>query len=151
MAKDLKDLIKKLDELDNLADRCKPKLHELFRESVSMSLIDFYNSYDPKEYERTHNFLDGVYKSAKTDTNKNIITFSVDSSYMGGYNGWSGHNYLDPSKAYDMFFERGQHGSGRWLMKTSIPPFMQVDDDINDAFGGRATKILNDEIKNILK
>ena len=59
MAKnDLNDLIKKLDRVQNhLGEEIAPAVNKLLKESVSRSLIDWYNDYDPEDYKRTYNFM----------------------------------------------------------------------------------------------
>ena len=58
---------------------------------------------------------------------------------------------LQPSTAFDFMFMNGEHGHGRWMMHRSIPPYIYVDADIQDVFGGRINKVINNIIEKILK
>lgn len=133
----------------NLAKEVAPEVNKLFKNSVARSLVDYYNSYDPKWYERTNNFM-GVYKSAKTTGTGNTITMSVSDAYVDNYPGF-GKKPLYSSAALDFFFKNGEHGHGNWMMKRSIPPYMYVERDIEDGFDGRVQKIINDKMKKLLK
>ena len=156
--RNLNDLIDKLSKIENnLAEIVAPDVNKLFKESVTFSLIDWYNSYDPHMYKRTNNFM-SIINTAKTTGTGNIITMSVDSSLMNDYPGFETPPYkgyvkqsLDASTAFDYFFMNGEHGHGRWLMATSLPPYMYVDVDIADGFGGRVTSIINAAISKIMK
>lgn len=150
MAKGLNDLQKKLIRIEkNLAEEVAPEIGELFKESVRYSLIDYYNSYDPNDYKRTYNFLN-ISNFAKTSGKGNVLTMRVDSGSMDSYPGWFGQP-LQPSTAFDFFFMNGEHGHKKWLMHTSIPPYLQVDEDVQDGFGGRVEKIVNRKIEEILR
>jgi hypothetical protein len=169
LANGLDDLIKKLDRLENhLAEEVAPEVNKLFKESVEYSLINYYNSYDPENYQRTFNFMNGVLDSARTSGKGNVLTMSVNSGLMDNYNGWSGNapfgssyfinrktspgsNQLNASIAFDFFFMNGEHGHGRWWKKNSVPPYVHVNADIMSGFGKRVDKIMNNKIKQILK
>lgn len=74
----LADIERKLDRIKNhIAEEIAPEVNKLFKESVSWSLIDWYNDYDPKMYQRTNNLM-GIINSARTYGNKNILTMIVD-------------------------------------------------------------------------
>lgn len=133
----------------NIAKEVAPEINKLFKESVAHSLVDYYNSYDPFWYTRTNNFI-GVYKSAKTTANGNIVTMSVSDEYMHDYPGFWGKP-LYSSAALDFFFKNGEHGHGKWMVKQSLPPAMYVERDIEDGFGDRIQKIINDKVKKLLK
>lgn len=156
--RNLNDLIDKLSKIkNNLAEIVAPDVNKLFKESVTFSLVDWYNSYDPHIYKRTNNFM-SVVNTARTTGTGNIITMSVDSSLMNDYPGFEIPPYegyvkqsLNASTAFDYFFMNGEHGHGRWLMKTSLPPYMYVDADIIDGFGGRVTSVVNAAISKIMK
>lgn len=151
MAKNgLDDLIKKLDRIENhLAEEIAPDVNELLKESVRFSLIDWYNDYDPQDYQRTHNFMN-ILNSTRTSGKGNLITMYVDSGSIGNYPGFWGQK-LQPSTAFDFMFIDGEHGHGKWMMYQSLPPYMYVDTDISDGFGGRINKIINNKIEKILK
>lgn len=144
------DLLKKLKTFDNrLAREIAPSVDKLFKESVTFSVIDFYNSYNPQIYERTNNFLN-IAEHTKTVCSGNKITMTASSEYMHPYPGfWK--QQLNAESAFDMFFMHGEHGHGKWLMHTSVPPFMQVDNDIDSGFDGRIMSIMNNSIRKILK
>ncbi|MBQ4523313.1 MAG: hypothetical protein IJA10_10240 [Lachnospiraceae bacterium] len=151
MAKnDLDDLIKKLDRIENhLGEEIAPAVNKLLKESVVRSLVDWYNDYDPKYYKRTNNFMN-VIANTRASGKKNIIVMTVDSGCMDLYPGFFGQS-LQPSTAFDYMFMNGEHGHGYWMMHQSIPPYMYVEDDIYDGFGGRINKIMNSTIEKILK
>lgn len=151
MAKnDLNDLIKKLDRIENhLGEEIAPAVNRLLQESVARSLVDWYNDYDPEYYKRTNNFM-SVMTNTRTSGNGNLITMTVDSGSMNSYPGFFGQS-LQPSTAFDFMFMNGEHGHGRWMMHQSIPPYMYVEDDIYDGFGGRINKVINSTIERILK
>lgn len=150
MSNNLDDLIKRLDKLENnLGETAAPKLKNLFEKSVSNAIIKWYKDYDPQFYNRTYNFRQTV-KSARVSGGKNLITMTVDSGYMKSYDGWNGEK-LQPSTAFDYFFDKGFHGHGRWLMHVSQPPQQTVTSDIITGFNGQANRILRDVVKNILK
>jgi hypothetical protein len=139
-----------IDLKEHIAEKIAPEVNKLFKESVSYSLVDYYNDYNPQAYQRTNNFMN-VLKSARTSGKGNVITMSVDSGYMNSYPSWIGGNKLQPSTAFDFFFMGGEHGHGRWMMKQSLPPYMYVDADIESGFGGRIDKIIDKEVDKILK
>ena len=146
----LNDLIKKLKTFDNrLAREITPRVDKLFKESVTFSVLDFYNSYSPQMYMRTNNFL-SVADHTQTICSGNKITMIASSEYMHPYPGfWN--QQLDEKSAFDMFFIHGEHGHGKRLMHIPIPPFMQVDNDIDSGFDGRIMSIMNNSIRKILK
>lgn len=163
MAKnDLNDLIKKLDRIENyLGEEIAPAVNKLLKESVSRSLIDWYNDYDPEDYKRTYNFM-RILDSTRTSAKGNLLLMSVDSGNMHNYPGWTGinltndgsavgKNTLTANYAFDFMFMNGEHGHGCWMMHQSIPPYMYVEDDIYDGFGGRINKVINSTIERILK
>jgi hypothetical protein len=154
----------------HIAEEIAPDVKKLFKESVRYSLIDYYNSYQPKDYIRTYNFMNGILESAKTSGKGNVLTMSVHSGFMDNYNGWSGSvpfgksylindiknspegkKQLNASFAFDFFFVGGEHGHGKWMMKKSLPPYMYVDADIEDGFGGRVDKLIDKAVDKILK
>jgi hypothetical protein len=147
-----------IDLKEHIAEKIAPEVNKLFKESVRYSLADYYNDYAPLVYQRTYNFMNGVIGSAKTKGKGNLITMSVDSGLMDSYKGFDIPPYekyerktLQPSTAFDFFFMNGEHGHGRWMMKRSLPPYMYVDADIEDGFGGRIDKIIDKEVNKILK
>ena len=155
---ELDDLIKKLDRIENhLAEEVAPDVNKLLQESVRFSLVDWYNDYDPAMYERTYNFMNILHRT-RTSGRGNIITMSIDSGDMDSYKGFDIPPYstykkqtLQPSTAFDFMFMNGEHGHGRWMMHRSIPPYIYVDADIQDGFGGRINKVINNRIEKILK
>ena len=151
MAKnDLNSLIQKLDRIENhLGEEIAPSVNRLLKESVSRSLVDWYNDYEPKEYKRTYNLMNILTNTRTSGKGKKII-MSIDSGSMSTYPGFL-NQPLQPSTAFDFMFMNGEHGHGRWMMHQSIPPYMFVDNDIYDGFGGRVNKIMNDTIGTILK
>ena len=150
MAKDLNDLISKLEKLNNnLAEEIAPEVNILLKESVNFSLVDWYNDYDPKVYKRTNNFMRSS-NSAKTTGEGNTLIMSVDSSPMSAYPGFWGQT-LDADAAFDFFFMNGEHGHGKWMMHQSLPPYMYVERDIESGFGGRLDKIINKRVDEILR
>ena len=150
MAKDLNELISKLEKLNNnLAEEIAPEVNKLFKESVNISLVDWYNDYDPKVYKRTNNFMRSS-NSAKTTGEGNILIMSVDSSPMSDYPGFWGQT-LDADAAFDFFFMNGEHGHGKFMMHQSLPPYMAIESDISDGFGGRIDGIVDEKIRQILK
>lgn len=163
----LDDLIKKLDRIENhLSEEIAPEVNELLKESVRFSLIDWYNDYDPQDYQRTYNFMN-ILNNTRTIGKGNLITMYVDSGSMSNYPGWNGYGYgnsytigksekysnqkLNASIAFDFMFMNGEHGHGKWMMHQSLSPYMYVDADIRDGFGGRINKVINNKIEKILK
>lgn len=147
--KGLDDLIKKLDRIENhLAEEIAPDINKLLKESVRFSLVDWYNDYDPKSYKRTNNFMK-ILDSTRTSGRGNSLTMSIDSGSMDNYPGFYNQK-LQPSTAFDFMFMNGEHGHGKWMMHQSLPPYMYVDADINDGFGGRVNQVINNGIKRIL-
>lgn len=150
MAKDLNDLISKLEKLNNnLAEEIAPEVNKLLKESVNFSLVDWYNDYDPKVYKRTNNFMRSS-NSAKTTGEGNTLIMSVDSSPMSDYPGFWGQT-LDADAAFDFFFMNGEHGHGKYMMHQSLPPYMAIENDISDGFGGRIDDIITKKINEALK
>lgn len=146
----LDQLLKKLDRIEyHLAEEIAPSVNELLKESVRFSLIDWYNDYTPQVYKRTYNFM-RVLDNTKTSGVGNLITMYVDSGDMDSYTGFFGKP-LQPSLTFDFFFVKGEHGHGRWMMHRSLPPYMYVDSDISDGFGGRINKVIDSAIERILK
>lgn len=146
--------VKKLNT--ELAKAIAPEVNKLFRESVGWAIYDWYDSYDPKMYKRTNNFL-GIIDTAKTVSSGDILTMSVDASSMHDYPGFEYPPYecyvresLLADYAFDFMFLNGEHGHGRWMMKQSMPPFQCVDQDVFDEFGGRVQGIINKKIPEIL-
>lgn len=152
MAKnDLDDLIRKLDRIENhLAEEIAPQVNNLLKESVSRSLIDWYNDYDPKIYQRINNFMN-ILNNTWTSGKGNLLTMTVDSGSMNSYPSFFGGSSLQPSTAFDFMFMNGEHGHGKWMMHRSIPPYMYVEADIYDGFGGRINKVINSTIERILR
>ena len=149
MVNGLDDLIKKLDRIENhLAEEIAPEVNKLLKESVRFSLIDWYNDYEPQFYERTRNFMN-VLENTRTSGKGNTLIMSVDSGSMGTYPGFF-DKPLQPSTAFDYFFMNGEHGHGKWMMHQSLPPYMYVENDIYDGFGGRVNTIINNRIGKIL-
>ena len=142
-------LKKKMAEAEKkIAEKAAPRINNLFKESVANAMVDYYDSYDPRVYERTNNFM-SVYRTAETIGKGNVLTMTVNSDNMHSYpsmfeNGKS----LDPDIAYEYFFKNGEHGHGKWMMTKSIPPELLIDRDIDDKFGGRAEKIIQEEFNN---
>ena len=129
MAKNLNDLISKLENLNNnLAEEIAPEVNKLLKESVNSSLVDWYNAYDPKVYKRTNNFMRSS-NSAKTTGEGNTLIMSVDSSSMSDYPGFWGQT-LDADAAFDFFFMNGEHGHGKYMMHQSLPLYMAIENDI---------------------
>lgn len=150
MANGLDDLIKKLDRIENhLAEEIAPEVNKLLKESVRFSLIDWYNDYEPQFYERTRNFMN-VLENTRTSGKGNILTMTIDSGSMGTYPGFF-NKPLYPSAAFDMFFINGEHGHGKWMKHQSVPPYMYVEQDIYDRFGGRLDDIVNNKVEEILR
>lgn len=141
----LPEIEKKEKELPKLI---APKINELLKESTQYGLLDWYNSYEPRMYNRTNNLL-GVYSTAETTVNGNKITMKVDSSSMHDYPGFEIPPYegylqepLDAATGFDFMFMNGEHGHGRWNMATTLSPYMYVDRDVADGFGGQAYDII---------
>lgn len=151
MAKnDLNDLIKKLDRVQNhLGEEIAPAVNELLNESVYRSLIDWYNDYDPEDYERTNNFM-RILESTRTSAKGNLITMTVDSDSMNSYPGFFNQS-LQPSTAFDFMFMNGKHGHGHWMMHQSTPPYLYVESEIYSGFKGKVNKVINNTIERILK
>ena len=146
MAKDIDDLISKLEKLnDNLAEEIAPEVNKLLKESVNFSLVDWYNDYDPKMYKRTNNS-----NSTKTIGEGDTLIMTVDSSTMTDYPGF-GVQTLDADTAFDYFFMNGEHGHGKYMMHQSIPPYMTIENDISDGFGGRIDDIITKKINEFLQ
>ena len=146
----LDDLIKKLDRIENhLGEEIAPAVNDLLKESVRRSLIDWYNDYEPESYKRTYNFMK-ILDNTKTSGRGNLITMTIDSGSMNYYPGFA-NSALQPSTAFDFFFVKGEHGHGKWMMHQSIPPYIHVESDIYDGFGGRINKVINNTIEKILK
>lgn len=149
MSGTLDDLQKKLQNLNkNLGSKCAPKFKPLFRESVGKAIGHFYSDYQPKEYDRTYNFLRTI-NTAKTTGIGNTITMTVDSSAMSAYPGYFG-TPLSPDSAFDYFYLEGEHGHGQYLAAVTDPPDMFVDIDVDDGFGGQAEQIIYDVIDSML-
>ena len=161
MKNDNKAISKVLDDIKkkqkNIASEVAPEINKLFRESVSYSLNNWYNRYNPKMYNRTNNFLT-VYQTARTSGQGNLLTMTVDSSLMDDYLGFDIPPYptyerqkLYAETAFDFMFMGGEHGHGKWLQKVSLPPFLYVGKDIQNGFNGKAQKIIDKKIKELLK
>lgn len=163
MAKnDLNDLIKKLDRVQNhLGEEIAPAVNELLKESVYHSLINWYNDYNPEDYERTYNFM-RILESTRTSAKGNVLLLSVDSGNMHNYHGWTGvylrndgsgvgKNRLTANYAFDFMFMNGEHGHGRWMMHQSTPPYLYVESEIYSGFKGKVNKVINSTIERILK
>lgn len=56
---------------------------------------------------------------------------------------------LNASIAFDFFFKNGEHGHDSWLMTKSIAPQELITRDVDDKFGGRAEKIIQEEFNKI--
>ena len=150
MAKDLNDLISKLEKInDNLAEEIAPEVNKLLKVSMNFSLVDWYNDYDPRMYKRTNNFMRSS-NSTKTTGEGNTLIMSVDSSTMNDYPGFWGQT-LDSDTAFDFFFMHGEHGHGKYMMHQSLPPYMAIENDISDGFGGRIDDIITKKINEALK
>lgn len=144
------DLKKKIDRIENhLAEEIAPQVNELLKESVRYALVDWYNDYTPKFYERTYNFMK-ILDNTKTSGRGNLLTMSIDSGSMNKYVGWFGQS-LQPSTAFDYMFIDGEHGHGKLKMSQSLPPYMYVEEDIESGFGGRLDRIINNRIEKILR
>lgn len=151
MANTLEDLEYKLNRIQNhLAEEIAPQVNNLLKESVAHSLIDWYNDYEPKIYQRTNNFMN-ILNNTRTSGKGNLLILTVDSDGMNSYPSFFGGNSLQPSIAFDFMFIDGEHGHGRWMMYRSLPPYMYVDRDISNAFNGRINQIMNNTIVKILK
>lgn len=140
----------------NLAKECAPKINNLFKESLNFAMLDWYNDYDPKKYNRTYNFMK-VLNTAKTTGSGTTITMQADSSSMSDYQGFDEPPYrgyekepLPASLAFDFFFMNGEHGHGNWMMHRSIPPFMTVNRDVDDGFGNRVQDIISATMGSLL-
>lgn len=145
------DLKKKLDRIENhIAEEVAPQVNELLKESVRYSLIDWYNDYEPKIYERTYNFMK-ILDDTRTSGKKNVLTMSIGSSAMNSYSSFFGGKSLEPSTAFNYMFMNGEHGHGRYMMHRSLPPYMYVDRDISTGWDGRLNKIVNKKIEEILR
>ena len=144
------DLKSKLSRIENnIAEEIAPQANEYFKESVRYALVDWYNDYDPKTYERTRNFMN-ILNSTRASGHGNILSFIVDSGSMNTYPGWFNKN-LQPSTAFDFMFMNGKHGHGNWMMHKSLPPYMYVEQDIESGFGGRLDNLINNRIDKILR
>lgn len=143
-----------------------PHVNRLLKESVGRSLIDWYNDYDQKSYDRTYNFMK-ILDNTRTSGKGNILTLSVDSGSMQNYSGWNGKVYnntytigkisekyngqkLNASIAFDFMFMNGEHGHGKWMKHQSIPPYMYVDRDIESGWYGQLDKLINNKLDKIL-
>lgn len=150
MPRKLDTIIDKIRIIENhLAEEIAPQVNELLKESVRFSLIDWYNDYDPKSYERTYNFMK-ILDNTKTKGKGNRLTMRIDSGVMNNYPGFWGQT-LQPSTAFDYMFMNGEHGHGRWMMHRSLSPYMYVERDIESGFGDRLDKIVNKKIEEILR
>lgn len=145
------DFEKKMDWIKtHIAEEIAPQINKLLRESVSYSLIDWYNDYEPKKYKRTYNFMNTL-NNTWTKGKGNLLTMIVDSGSMNAYPSFSGGKSVEPSKAFDFMFINGEHGHGRYMMHRSLPPYMYVDRDISTGWDGRASKIINKKMDEILR
>lgn len=150
-------VLKDINKLEkNLAKECAPKINKLFKESLNFAMVDWYNDYDPKRYNRTYNFMK-VLNTAQTTGSGTTITMRVDSSAMSDYQGFDEPPYrgyekmsLNAGIAFDFFFRDGEHGHGNWMMHRSIPPFMTVDRDVDDGFGNRVQDIISATMGSLL-
>ena len=152
MAKSINDIDRIIKQLANISNKvakeAAPKIDKLFKESVRYAIMDFYASYEPMSYERTLNFMK-VTDSANTTVSKNIITLSVNNDLMNDYPGFS-NKPLSKDTAFDFMFQNGEHGHGKYLMAVSTSPLLQIENDIDSMFAGRAEKILIDAQNKIL-
>lgn len=154
---DFSDWKKKLDRIENhLAEEVAPQVNKLLKESIRFSLVDYYNDYDPRRYNRTYNFMK-ISDGTRTSGKGNILTMTVHSGSMSTYPGFSDPPYpgykresLPPSMAFDFMFMGGEHGHGKWLMHKSLSPYMYVDEDIYSGFGGRVNSAINKVIGKML-
>lgn len=145
------DFEKKMNRIKNhIAEEVAPQVNNLLKESVSYSLIDWYNDYEPKTYQRTNNFMN-ILNNTRTSGKGNLLTLTVDAGGMNSYPSFFGGNSLQPSTAFDYMFMNGEHGHGRWMMHRSLPPYMYVDRDISTGWDGRLNKIVNKKIEEILR
>ena len=105
-------VLKDINKLEkNLAKECAPKINKLFKESLNFAMVNWYNDYDPKKYNRTYNFMK-VLNTAQTTGSGTTITMRVDSSAMSDYQGFDEPPYrgyekepLPASLAFDFFYE----------------------------------------------
>lgn len=133
----------------NLANEVAPKIRDVFKETVSTSLTDWYADYSRRLYKRTFNFL-SVLDSVKVKGNGNLLSLSVDSGYMSSYPGFRGQS-LQPSTAFDYMFINGEHGHGDLCMHVSFPPYSYIDNAIQHKFEGRTDHIIDDVVGRILQ
>lgn len=148
----LETLSQKLKELNNIGEKVAPKLKPYFDMSVNRALADYYGSYDPKYYRRTNNFM-SVTTTTKSVGSGNSVTFTVDSSSMSDYPSMLGNWYEDlyAASGFDFMYMNGEHGHGRFLKATSIPPDFLVAEDVESGFNGEAQRIIEQTVSDILK
>lgn len=145
------DFEKKMNRIKNhIAEEVAPQVNELLKESVTYSLIDWYNDYEPEVYQRTNNFMN-ILNNTWTSGKGNLLTMTVNSGSMNSYPSFFGGKSLEPSAAFDFMFMGGEHGHGKWMMHRSLPPYMYVDRDISTGWDGRLDKIVNKKIEEILR
>ena len=149
MAKDLDDMIKKLNRIENhLAEEVTQDVERLFKVSVYQSLAKWYGDYH-SSYDNIYNLM-LITESACASGKRNLLSLSVDSGYMSNYPGWY-NKELYASTAFDFMFMNGEHGHGRWQKAISSPsPYLYVDSQIQSGFDGKAYDIINKKISNIL-
>lgn len=140
----------------NIGKEIQPEVQKLFETSVNRAMVDYYNGYGPRLYNRTNNLM-SVTKTAETTASGDTIIMAVDSSSMHDYPGFEIPPYktyekqpLPASVGFDFMFSGGEHGHGKWLMATSIPPEMLITQDVEDEFGGQIQEIIDRKIKNLI-
>lgn len=144
------DIRKKINRVSRIAEEIAPQANELLKYSVVKSVMDWYDDYEPNVYRRTYNFMNNI--SYRVSGKKNILTFIVDSGNMRDYKSFfDPRDSLTPAKAFDLMFMDGKHGQGRYLMRQSIPPYMFVEQDIEDGWNGQLDKIINKKLDEIWK
>lgn len=144
------DINKKINRISRIAEEIAPQVKKLLKTSITMSLVDWYNDYEPTVYKRTYNFMNNL--SYRVSGRKNILTFIIDSGNMRPYKSFFDPNDgLTPSDAFDLMFMDGKHGQGEWMMHQSIPPYMIIEQDIEDGWNGQLDKIINKKLDELWK
>lgn len=146
MGTNLRNWKNQLNDLEkNIAKILSPHIEELFTNSVTKSLAEYYRHKEGAFYNNTYNFLNAV-KSVNVVGTGNIITMTVSSEYMNDYPSFCGNGRkLYKETAFDFFFKSGEHGHGEWALypPTFPTPYEIVNSDIMSGFNGRINKVFN--------
>ena len=150
-ASELDIINKKFNRIEkHLGEETALQLEKLLKKLVSTTLINWYNDYDPKSYQRTENLMNTLSRTYASGKG-NIISFVVDSGNMSKYPSWSGRKFVAPSLVFNDAIILGDHGYGYWFRKQTAPsPFSIIEADIVNGFNGQLNEIVNNKILEIL-